>query len=145
MSSLFSTINMSVHDLLKDSSKLCIFNQLQPKRSNLILLCHHHHDEVESLSSSSSWPSIKSCDANYVALTPISFLERAANVFSERTSVIYGPSSITYTWEQTYTRCLKLASALVHHLGISRGRVVTLSFYISNFLDRNMITRRVQL
>ncbi|KAG5620863.1 hypothetical protein H5410_006081 [Solanum commersonii] len=124
MSSLFSTINMSVH-LLKDSSKLCIFNQLQPKRSNLILLCHHHHDEVESLSSSSSsWPSIKSCDANYVALTPISFLQRAANVFSERTSVIYGPSSITYTWEQTHTRCLKLASALVHHVGISRGHVV---------------------
>ncbi|PHU25242.1 putative acyl-activating enzyme 2 [Capsicum chinense] len=83
-----------------------------------------HHHEDESSSSSSAWASIKSCEANYVPLTPISFLERAAKVFSERTSVIYGPSSVLYTWEQTHARCLKLASALVNHLGISRGDVV---------------------
>ncbi|WMV38666.1 hypothetical protein MTR67_032051 [Solanum verrucosum] len=59
---------------------------------------------------------------NYVPLTPISFLERAANVFGHRTSVVFG-SCVKYTWEETYSRCLKLASALVH-LGISRGDVV---------------------
>ncbi|XP_016449155.1 butanoate--CoA ligase AAE1-like [Nicotiana tabacum] len=74
---------------------------------------------------SEPWASVEGmikCDANYVPLTPISFLERAANVFSDRTSVIYG-SSVTYTWEETYARCIKLASALVQ-LGISRGDVV---------------------
>nr|QLF98496.1 acylsugar acyl-CoA synthetase 1 [Solanum quitoense] len=59
---------------------------------------------------------------NYVPLTPLSFLERAAKVFHDRTSVVFG-SSVKYTWEETHSRCLKLASALVH-LGISRGDVV---------------------
>ncbi|KAG5596371.1 hypothetical protein H5410_037603 [Solanum commersonii] len=34
-----------------------------------------------------------------------------------------GLASVKYTWEETQSRCLKLASALVH-LGISRGDVV---------------------
>ncbi|XP_055823753.1 butanoate--CoA ligase AAE1-like [Solanum dulcamara] len=63
-----------------------------------------------------------SSSANYVPLTPISFLERAANVFRDTTSVVFG-SSVKYTWEQTHSRCLKLASALVQ-LGISKGDVV---------------------
>nr|QLF98501.1 acylsugar acyl-CoA synthetase 1 [Solanum lycopersicum] len=60
--------------------------------------------------------------ANYVPLTPISYLERAADVFGDRTSVVFG-SSVKYTWEETHSRCLKLASALIQ-LGISRGDVV---------------------
>ncbi|KAG9136961.1 hypothetical protein Leryth_013823 [Lithospermum erythrorhizon] len=71
-----------------------------------------------------SWKSmeglVKSA-ANYVPLSPISFLERSAKVFSDRTSVVYG--SVEYTWEQTYVRCVKLASALAQ-LGISPGDVV---------------------
>ncbi|KAJ0535622.1 putative medium-chain acyl-CoA ligase [Helianthus annuus] len=63
------------------------------------------------------------CSANYIPLSPISFLERAAEVYRERTSVIYG--SIKYTWEETYHRCIKLAYAL-SHLGISRGDVVSI-------------------
>uniref|UniRef100_A0A3Q7HCI8 AMP-dependent synthetase/ligase domain-containing protein n=1 Tax=Solanum lycopersicum TaxID=4081 RepID=A0A3Q7HCI8_SOLLC len=59
---------------------------------------------------------------NYVPLTPISFLEREASVFGDRTSVVFG-SRVKYTWEETHSRCLKVASALVH-LGISRGDVV---------------------
>ncbi|KAF3647573.1 hypothetical protein FXO37_19873 [Capsicum annuum] len=59
--------------------------------------------------------------ANYVPLTPTSFLERAANVFYDRTSVVFG-SSMKYTWEETHYMCLKLASALVN-LGISPGDV----------------------
>ncbi|KAF3628520.1 hypothetical protein FXO38_28214 [Capsicum annuum] len=61
------------------------------------------------------------CSVNYVPLTPISFLERAANVFRGRISIIDG-SSVKYTWKETHARCIKLASAL-SNLGISRGDV----------------------
>ncbi|GLT46067.1 hypothetical protein SLA2020_198540 [Shorea laevis] len=61
------------------------------------------------------------CAANYVPLTPISFLERSAIVYRDRLSVVYG--DVRYTWAQTRDRCVRLASALVQ-LGISRGDVV---------------------
>ncbi|KAE8714220.1 Acetate/butyrate--CoA ligase AAE7, peroxisomal [Hibiscus syriacus] len=48
--------------------------------------------------------------ANYTALTPLWFLERAATVHPTRKSVVHG--SRTYTWLQTYLRCRRLASAL---------------------------------
>lgn len=48
--------------------------------------------------------------ANYVALTPLWFLDRAATVHPTRTSVVHG--STRYTWLQTYQRCRRLASAL---------------------------------
>ncbi|KAJ8568159.1 hypothetical protein K7X08_020881 [Anisodus acutangulus] len=61
------------------------------------------------------------CSANYVALSPISFLERSAVVYGNRVSIIYG--DVKFTWAETRLRCLKLASALTQ-LGISRGDVV---------------------
>lgn len=61
------------------------------------------------------------CSANYVPLSPISFLERSGKVFGDRVSVVHG--SLRYTWEETRSRCVKLASALAQ-LGISRGDVV---------------------
>ena len=48
--------------------------------------------------------------ANFVALSPLSFLERAAAVYPQRTALIYGARR--QTWEQTYARCRRLASAL---------------------------------
>ncbi|XP_010548959.1 PREDICTED: acetate/butyrate--CoA ligase AAE7, peroxisomal-like isoform X2 [Tarenaya hassleriana] len=48
--------------------------------------------------------------ANYTALTPLWFLERAATVHPARKSLIHG--FIEYTWRQTYDRCRRLASAL---------------------------------
>ncbi|ESR32663.1 Acetate/butyrate--CoA ligase AAE7 (peroxisomal) [Citrus sinensis] len=48
--------------------------------------------------------------ANYMALTPLWFLDRAATVHPTRTSVVHG--STRYTWLQTYQRCRRLASAL---------------------------------
>ncbi|TYI38927.1 hypothetical protein ES332_A02G063900v1 [Gossypium tomentosum] len=48
--------------------------------------------------------------ANYTALTPLWFLERAATVHPTRKAVVHG--SRTYTWLQTYQRCRRLASAL---------------------------------
>ncbi|PWA34778.1 AMP-binding, conserved site-containing protein [Artemisia annua] len=61
--------------------------------------------------------------ANYIPLSPISFLERAAKVYRDRTSVVYG--SIKYTWEETHRRCVKLASSL-NQFGVSRGDVVAI-------------------
>ncbi|XP_034931461.1 butanoate--CoA ligase AAE1 isoform X3 [Populus alba] len=61
------------------------------------------------------------CSANYVPLTPISFLERSAIVYRDRISVAYG--DIKYTWKETHERCVRLASVLAH-LGISPGDVV---------------------
>ncbi|XP_027079419.1 butanoate--CoA ligase AAE1-like [Coffea arabica] len=78
----------------------------------------------ENLEIESSWQSMEGlvrCSANYVPLTPISFLNRSAKIFGDRTSVIYG--SVRYTWAETRARCLKLASALAQ-LGISRGDIV---------------------
>ncbi|VFQ65125.1 unnamed protein product [Cuscuta campestris] len=49
--------------------------------------------------------------ANYTALTPLWFLERAATVHPNRKSLVHG--SVEYTWLHTYHRCRRLASALV--------------------------------
>ncbi|XP_010514759.1 PREDICTED: probable acyl-activating enzyme 2 [Camelina sativa] len=59
--------------------------------------------------------------ANFSPLSPITFLERSAKVYRDRTSLVYG--SDKHTWFQTYQRCLRLASALTH-LGTSPGDVV---------------------
>jgi fatty-acyl-CoA synthase len=48
--------------------------------------------------------------ANHVALTPVSFLSRAAFVHPERIAVIHGP--LRRTWAETEARCKRLASAL---------------------------------
>ncbi len=59
--------------------------------------------------------------ANYVALSPLSFLLRTAKVFPQREAVVYGNRA--YTWAQLYRRCRRLASALSKR-GISRGDTV---------------------
>ncbi|KAK1297617.1 putative acyl-activating enzyme 1, peroxisomal [Acorus calamus] len=61
------------------------------------------------------------CPANYVPLTPISFLKRAASVYGDRTSIIDGPAK--FTWSETYERCLRLATALTQ-MGVSKGDIV---------------------
>ncbi|KAF8041672.1 hypothetical protein BT93_A0313 [Corymbia citriodora subsp. variegata] len=48
--------------------------------------------------------------ANYTALTPLWFLDRAATVHPERRSLVHG--LVVFTWRQTYRRCRRLASAL---------------------------------
>ena len=48
--------------------------------------------------------------ANYVPLTPLSFLPRTALMFGDKPSVVYGKRR--YNWSQTYARCRQLASAL---------------------------------
>jgi fatty-acyl-CoA synthase len=59
--------------------------------------------------------------ANYVPLSPLSFIERTAGVYPDRTALIYGAHR--QSWAQTYQRCRRLASALVLR-GIGRGDTV---------------------
>jgi len=59
--------------------------------------------------------------ANYVPLSPLTFLERAAAVFPTRTAVIHGARR--YSWAETQARCRRLASALKKR-GIGRGDTV---------------------
>jgi fatty-acyl-CoA synthase len=48
--------------------------------------------------------------ANYVPLTPLSFLARTAAVYPNHTSAVYEGRS--FTWSETYTRCRRFASFL---------------------------------
>jgi fatty-acyl-CoA synthase len=59
--------------------------------------------------------------ANYVPLSPLSFLVRSANVYPNHTSAVY--EGRTFTWAQTYERCKRFASYLVRR-GIGRGHTV---------------------
>ena len=59
--------------------------------------------------------------ANFVPLSPLSFIERSAYVYPDRVSVIHGARQ--FTWKQTYERCRRLASALTQH-GIGKGDTV---------------------
>ena len=59
--------------------------------------------------------------ANYVPLTPLSGLRRAAHVFANEPAVIYGTHRKTYA--EYHDRCTRLASALAA-MGIAPGDVV---------------------
>jgi fatty-acyl-CoA synthase len=59
--------------------------------------------------------------ANYQPLTPLSFLERAAQVFPNRTAIIHGRQRVRYA--DFYARSRRLASALAKH-GIKKGDTV---------------------
>ena len=61
--------------------------------------------------------------ANYTALSPLSFLAKAAAVYPERIALIHGQRRIS--WAETYTRCRRLASALQRR-GIGAGDTVAL-------------------
>ncbi|KDP31601.1 hypothetical protein JCGZ_14826 [Jatropha curcas] len=65
---------------------------------------------------------LKPNPANSSPLTPLSFLERAAIVYGDCASIIYNNTS--YTWSQTYRRCLQVAAALSSD-GFTRGHVVS--------------------
>ncbi|KAL9247969.1 hypothetical protein vseg_021337 [Gypsophila vaccaria] len=60
--------------------------------------------------------------ANSPPLTPLGFLDRAATVYGDSTSIIY--NSTTYTWSDTHRRCLSLASSISSY-GLGRGHVVS--------------------
>ena len=59
--------------------------------------------------------------ANFVALSPLSFIERSAKVYPDHMAAIYGERR--QTWGQTYIRCRQLAHALAAR-GIGEGDTV---------------------
>jgi len=61
--------------------------------------------------------------ANFTSLTPLSFIERTARVFPDRTAVVHGETQ--RSWTETYQRCIKLASAL-NRRGINKGDTVAM-------------------
>jgi fatty-acyl-CoA synthase len=61
-------------------------------------------------------------DANFVPLTPLSFLDRIKDVYPQYEALIYG--SRHYTWKQVYERCTRFASALTK-IGVGEGDVVS--------------------
>jgi fatty-acyl-CoA synthase len=65
--------------------------------------------------------------ANFVALSPVSFVERSAEVFGDLPAVIHGARQ--YTWSQVRERSARLAAAL-SAAGVKRG--CTVSVMLSN-------------
>ena len=64
--------------------------------------------------------------ANHQPLTPIDFIIRSAQVYPNKTAIIYDDlthNDLTQTWQQTYTRCRKLADGL-RKLGIDKNDTV---------------------
>ncbi len=59
--------------------------------------------------------------ANYVPLSPLSFLARSASVYPDHTSAVY--EGRRFTWAQTHERCKRFASFLAKR-GIQRGDTV---------------------
>ena len=60
--------------------------------------------------------------ANFVPLSPVSFVERSAEVFGDLPAVVHGARR--YTWAQTRDRSARLAAAL-QALGVVRGNTVS--------------------
>ena len=60
--------------------------------------------------------------ANYVPLSPVSFVERSAEVFGDLVASVHG--SRTYTWAQVRDRSARLAHAL-QSIGVGKGEAVS--------------------
>jgi len=61
--------------------------------------------------------------ANYVPLSPLSFMRRTADVYPDRAALVYGEQVIS--WREAYTRARRLASALRMH-GIGKNDTVAI-------------------
>src|ERR1700726_2427131 len=64
---------------------------------------------------------LEKTSANFVALTPLSFLARTAAVYPDHVSAVY--EGRVFTWAQTYARCRRFASYLASR-GIGPGDTV---------------------
>src|SRR5215207_6558402 len=68
-------------------------------------------------------PELRKRPANFVPLSPVSFLARAAEFFGDRIAVVHGTQR--YTYRQFYARARQLAHAL-SKAGIKRGDTVSI-------------------
>src|SRR5215831_5043238 len=71
--------------------------------------------------------------ANFTALTPLSFLERAAKVYPNKLAVIHGATRFTY--RQFHQRCVRLADALRRRGIGSRDTVAVMAPNIPPLLE----------
>ena len=60
--------------------------------------------------------------ANFVPLTPLTFLKRAKDIYPNYEAIIYEDRK--YSWVEVYKRCVKFASALTK-IGIKKGDTVS--------------------
>ena len=60
--------------------------------------------------------------ANFVPLTPLSFLQRARDIYPNYEALVYEDRK--YSWNDIYKRCVKFASAL-NKIGIKKGDTVS--------------------
>jgi fatty-acyl-CoA synthase len=60
-------------------------------------------------------------EANYAPLSPLSFIERTAEVYPKRLAVVHG--NLRRNWAEVFTRCRQLASAL-QRAGVGKGDTV---------------------
>src|SRR6266853_1679381 len=63
--------------------------------------------------------------SNYIPLSPVSFLTRAASAFADKVAVIDGERRCTYA--QLLDRCIRLASGLAQ-LGVKRLDTANIAF-----------------
>ena len=61
-------------------------------------------------------------NANHVPLTPLTFLQRAKDVYPDYEAIVY--EDRRYTWNEVYKRAVKFASAL-SKIGIKKGDTVS--------------------
>jgi fatty-acyl-CoA synthase len=64
--------------------------------------------------------------ANFAALSPVSFVQRSAEVFADLPAVVHG--SRRYSWAQCHERSARLAAAL-QSLGVGRGGTVSVMLH----------------
>ena len=73
--------------------------------------------------------------ANYVPLTPLSFLQRSSIVYPDKTAVIHGDHQ--YSYREFADRCRRLASALNYRLDAA-----SISFILEHAQTKVLITDR---
>lgn len=70
----------------------------------------------------SAYDELPRTPANFVALSPLRYLERAAYIYPHQNAIIHGSRQIT--WRETYLRCCQFAHQL-QNLGISKNNTVS--------------------
>src|SRR5258705_10246538 len=68
-------------------------------------------------------PELRKRPANFVPLSPVSFLARAAAFFGDRVAIVHG--ELTFTYREFYARARQLAHALTK-AGVKRGDTVAI-------------------
>ena len=65
------------------------------------------------------------CEANFAPISPLSFIERTAQVYPEHLAVVHGSGTdaLRRNWRELYARCRQLASALARR-GIGKNDTV---------------------